>query len=88
MKRAYYFFLMFMLCDLGSCIGRILHVLSDKKQHPEMYSPPYPSWFERVDVSVIISVVVAVVCIAAMIILKILMRKNEKKDEQQEAAAE
>jgi len=88
MKRAYYFFLMFFLCDLGSCIGRILHVLWDKKQHPEMYSPPYPSWFERVDVSVIISAVVAVVCIAAMIILKILMRRKEKKNGLQEAAGE
>ncbi len=88
MKKAYNFFKMFMLCELGGCVGKLFHVLGDKKQHPEMYSPPYASWLERMDFTLIVTGVTVVVCVTAMIILKILMRKREKKSGQVESAAE
>ena len=64
------------LCLSGTLTGRFLHVYTDYKKHPAMYTAPYPTWLERLNMDFLIYGIAISICIAVAITLMIRLRKS------------
>lgn len=64
------------LCLSGSLTGRFLHVYTDYKKHPAMYTAPYPTWLERLDMDFMVYGISIFICIVAITMLTIILRKS------------
>ena len=65
------------LCLSGTLTGRFFHVYTDYKKHPAMYTAPYPTWLEKLDMDFMIYGIGILICIVVMMILTIIL-KNKK----------
>ena len=67
------------LCLSGSLTGRFLHVYTDYKKHPAMYTAPYPTWLERLDMDFMVYGISIFICIAFVTMLTIILRKTKNR---------
>lgn len=65
------------LCLSGTLTGRFFHVYTDYKKHPAMYTAPYPTWLERLEMDFMVYGIGILICIVVMMILTIIL-KNKK----------
>ena len=64
------------LCLSGTLTGRFLHVYTDYKKHPAMYTAPYPTWLEKLDMDFMVYGIGILICIVAITMLTIILRKS------------
>ncbi|MBQ7766155.1 MAG: hypothetical protein IJ397_04870 [Lachnospiraceae bacterium] len=67
------------LCLLGSLTGRFLHVYTDYKKHPAMYTAPYPTWLDRLDVDFMVYGIAIFICIVSITALTIIRKKAKNR---------
>lgn len=73
-------FLFFLtLCLSGGLTGRFFHVYIDYKKHPAMYTAPYPTWLERLDMDFMVYGIGILICIAAITVLTIIHKKAKNR---------
>lgn len=76
MKR---FLIFFTLCLSGSLTGRFLHVYTDYKKHPALYTAPYPTWLERLDMDFMVYGIGILICIVVVTALTIILGKTKNR---------
>ncbi|MBQ3036874.1 MAG: hypothetical protein IJD31_08100 [Lachnospiraceae bacterium] len=67
------------LCLSGTLTGRFLHVYTDYKKHPAMYTAPYPTWLEKLDMDFMIYGIGILICIVVVTALTIILRKTKNR---------
>ena len=77
LKKVKRYLTYFVIAVSGTLTGRFFHVYTDYKKHPAMYTAPYPTWLERLDMDFMIYGIGILICIVVMIILTII-QKNKK----------
>ena len=79
MKKAYYFFLFFILVCAGSLTGRFIRVYTDYKDNPWKYTPPYNTWLEELKWDFIIDGAAIIICVIAVVVLRKEIKKQGQK---------
>ncbi len=69
----------FVIAVSGTLTGRFLHVYTDYKKHPAMYTAPYPTWLERLDIDFMVYGIGILICIAAITVLTIILEKTKNR---------
>ena len=67
------------LCLSGTLTGRFFHVYTDYKKHPAMYTAPYPTWLERLDMDFMIYGIGILICIVVVTALTIILGKTKNR---------
>lgn len=67
------------LCLSGTLTGRFLHVYTDYKKHPAMYTAPYPTWLEKLDMDFMIYGIGILICIVVVTALTIILGKTKNR---------
>ena len=67
------------LCLPGTLTGRFLHVYTDYKKHPAMYTAPYPTWLEKLDMDFMIYGIGILICIVVVTALTIILGKTKNR---------
>lgn len=79
MKKAYYFFLFFILVCAGSLTGRFIRVYTDYKDNPWKYTSPYNTWLEELKWDFIIDGAAIIICVIAVVVLRKEIKKQGQK---------
>lgn len=67
------------LCLSATLTGRFFHVYTDYKKHPAMYTAPYPTWLERLDMDFMIYGIGILICIVVVTALTIILGKTKNR---------
>lgn len=67
------------LCFSGTLTGRFFHVYTDYKKHPTMYTAPYPTWLEKLDMDFLIYGIGILICIVVVTALTIILKKTKNR---------
>ena len=67
------------LCLSGTLTGRFFHVYTDYKKHPAMYTAPYPTWLEKLDMDFMIYGIGILICIVVVTALTIILGKTKNR---------
>ena len=67
------------LCLSGTLTGRFFHVYTDYKKHPAMYTAPYPTWSEKLDMDFMIYGIGILICIVVVTALTIILGKTKNR---------
>ena len=59
-------------------ISRFIRTYTDYKAHPSMYSEPYPTWLESLEIDFILYGIIIFICIIVISVLKIIIKKQSK----------
>ncbi len=65
----------FVIAVSGTLTGRFLHMYTDYKKHPVMYTAPYPTWLERLEMDFIVCGTAILICIAILAVLTLILKK-------------
>ncbi len=68
----------FVIAVSGTLTGRFLHVYTDYKKHPAMYTAPYPTWLERLDMDFIVYGTTILICVAIVAVLTFILKKQNQ----------
>ena len=69
----------FVVAVSGTLTGRFLHVYTDYKKHPAMYTAPYPTWLEKLDMDFMIYGIGILICIVVVTALTIILGKTKNR---------
>lgn len=69
----------FVIAASGTLTGRFLHVYTDYKKHPAMYTAPFPTWLERLDMDFKVYGIAIFICIVVLTILTIIYKKAKNR---------
>ena len=67
------------LCLSGTLTGRFFHVYTDYKKHPAMYTAPYPTWLEKLDMDFMVYGIGILICIVVVTALTIIPEKTKNR---------
>lgn len=69
----------FIIILSGALTGRFLHVYTNYKKHPAMYTAPYPGWLEQLNMDFIVYGTAILVSIIIVIVLTIIIPNYNSK---------
>lgn len=69
----------FVIAASGTLTGRFLYVYTDYKKHPALYTAPYPTWLERLDMDFMVYGIALFICIAVVTMLTIILKKTKNR---------
>lgn len=79
LKKVKKYLTYFVIAVSGTLTGRFLHVYTDYKKHPAMYTAPYPTWLERLDMDFMVYGISILICIVAITTLTIIHKKTKNR---------
>lgn len=68
----------FIIILSGVLTGRFLHVYTDYKKHPALYTAPYPTWLEQLNMDFIVYGTAILVCVVIVTALTIIIKKSKQ----------
>ncbi len=77
LKKVRRYLTYFMIAISGTLTGRFLHVYTDYKKHPAIYTAPYPTWLERLDMDFIVYGTAILICITIVTALTFILKKSK-----------
>lgn len=78
LKKVKRYLTYFIIAVSGTLTGRFLHVYTDYKKHPALYTAPYPTWLERLDVDFIVYGTAILICVTVVTVLTIIIKKQNQ----------